>query len=329
MNRAIFPTLCMLLAACSSTNTPPTTTQDAGTDTPAVDAPVEVDGATADTPAPQDVPPADVPMTSRCGTAQPDVSSISNTEGLVIGPDGTIYFSQSNAVGRLRPGMAVEPTWVAVTASTMWGLAIDPSMNRLYVGSPANGTIYKVDMASDPPMVSRFIGSAGQPNGLTLGTDGALWYTDFGGGHVYRVTADGTKTRVTTSTIAGADGIAFAADGSLLVTSYNAGTVVRLTLDSNMETARAVVARGLSGPDGLNLDAMGRMYVGGGGRVVRLDADGSNPMTLMMGAGSGVANVEFGVGALPCTDLYVARSGALLRISVDTPGADVPWHRAP
>lgn len=339
MKRSLIFSLCASLAACSSSSPPSTTGQDSGTDVPVIDTPVVTDGE-ADTPTPQDQPPADVPMTPRCGTAQPNISSIRNTEGLVIGPDGTIYYSQSTGVGRLRAGdgMVPEPQWGRIDGATqVWGLALDPTRQRLYVGVPSARKIYSLDLSTDPPASSEFVAAAGSPNGLTLGPDGALWYTDFSSpGHVYRVSPEGMKTRVTASGISGADGIAFNAEGALFVTSYGGYTVVRLTLDgSNMESGRTVVATGLGsgssgGPDGLNFDAMGRMYVGGFGSVVRLDADGGNRTTISMGSlGGGVANVEFGVGALPCTDLYVARSGALLRISVDTPGADVPWHRAP
>ena len=44
-----------------------------------------------------------------CGAARPGLESIGNAEGLVIAPDGTIYFSQpfvgpnTNYLGRYRP----------------------------------------------------------------------------------------------------------------------------------------------------------------------------------------------------------------------------------
>jgi len=60
--------------------------------------------------------------------------------------------------------------------------------------------------------------------------------------------------------------------------------------------------------------------------VYQVDADGSNPMVLQRGI-SAAANIEFGVGALPCTDIYVASGGALVRFEMgDTAGASVPWH---
>lgn len=322
------------LSACSST--PSSSTGDAAT---ALDAAVTVDAATdaptaadaeADAVAATDTPtPSDLPSTGACGTERPTISGIRGTEGLVIGPDGTIYYSQSGAVGRLTPGGSAEARWVTLQgASTVWGLALDTERQRLYVGSPATMSIFVVDLAATPPTATRFLGSAGQPNGLTMGPDGILFYSDFGGGHVYRVTPEGMRTQVTMSRIAGANGVAFGPDGMLYVDSYQAGTLLRLTLTDGRESARQTVASGLGSPDGLAFDADGRIYVGDNrGRLIRLDADGSNPEVLGMGI-SAAANVEFGAGALPCTDIYVASGGTLFRYTMGTTrGASVPWHR--
>jgi outer membrane protein assembly factor BamB len=327
MRRAL-PILIALTAACSSD---PAVTTDAGTDLGViVDTPAAADRPTGtDTPAVTDTPAAtDSGATRQCGTARPAITSVRGTEGLVIAADGTIYFSQSHAVGRIRPGMPPEPTWAALpaAATTVWGIAIDVPNHRLLVGSPATRIIYSIDLTSDAPMGVSYLATAGSPNGMTMGTDGALYYTDFGGGHVYRV-VDGARTRVTTATIPGADGLAFHRDGSLYVEGYNNGTIVKLTLTDNAESARETVVSGLMAPDGLAFDATDRMYVGGGdGRLLRLDADGTNLTVLRTGISS-AANVEFGAGALPCTDLYVASGGVLVRYEMgDTAGANVPWH---
>jgi hypothetical protein len=60
--------------------------------------------------------------------------------------------------------------------------------------------------------------------------------------------------------------------------------------------------------------------------LIRLDADGSNPEVLQRSIPA-AANIEFGAGALPCTDIYVASGGALVRYEMgDVAGARVPWH---
>ncbi|MFO0627404.1 MAG: SMP-30/gluconolactonase/LRE family protein [Polyangiales bacterium] len=322
------------LAACSSTPSTSGTDASVGTDVVTAADVVTADSATpADVPAtPADVPatPTDMPTMASCGTGQPTITGIRGTEGLVIGPDGTIYYSQSGAVGRLPPGGSPTNRWAVLTgATTVWGLALDTRRNRLYVGSPATQSLFVVDITADPPTAETFLSGAGQPNGLTIDADGNVFYSDFSGGHVYRVTPDGMRSQVTTTRVSGANGVAFGPDGSLYVESYQAGTLLKLTLTDNRESARSTVASSLGNPDGLAFDADGRIYVGdnGGRRLIRLDADGSNPMVLGTGI-SAAANVEFGAGALSCTDIYVASSGALYRYTMGTArGAAVPWHR--
>lgn len=322
----------LALAACSSSPTP--SGSDAGTS----DVQTATDAQTAtDTPAATDVPMStdaptttDVPAMTACGMERPTITGIRGTEGLVIGPDGTIYYSQRSAIGRLRPGGSPENNWVALTgATTVWGLALDPARQRLYAGSPATRIIYAVDLSADPAAATTLYANAGGPNGLTLDPNGDVIYSDFNGGQVYRVTPDGTRSTITTSRIAAPNGVAFGPDGALYVDSYQTGSLIKLTLADGRESARETVAMGLGAPDGLAFDAMGRIYIGDnqGGRLIRLDADGSNPEVLGMGI-SAAANIEFGAGALPCTDIYVASGGTLFRYTMGTTaGAAVPWHR--
>jgi sugar lactone lactonase YvrE len=265
--------------------------------------------------------------TVACGTEKPDVSTITGSEGLVIGADGTIYFSQPSAVGRLRPGAASKPekAWAKVTGSQVWGLAIDRANHVLYAGSPTTSTIYKVTL-EDTPTVTNLVTMAGQPNGLTMGADGALYYSDFAAmGNIYRVTPDGTRTKVTTTPLAQPNGLAFGADGALYVDLFQAGSITKLTLAAGLETARAdFVAKGLApADDGLAFDAAGNAYVGYAGGVSRVSADGKMLTNLAKG---GTANLEFGAGALDCKDIYYVTGGKLARVTNDVAGAAVPWH---
>lgn len=289
-----------------------------------------IDGGPSDGGMPIDSGGGTDSATPGCGGARPSISMIRRTEGLVIGRDGTIYYSQSGGVGRLRPGGSMEKTWVTISgARTVWGLALDAANTYLYVGSPATGSIHRVDIAAGTS--TEFLASAGSPNGLTIGPDGALYYSDFEGDRVYRVAtggATGTRAEVTASPIAAANGVAFLADGTLLVASYSTGTIHRLTLSGGVETGRAPFVTGPTGADGLAVDAAGRVYVASqsGGAVHRYEADGTG-MTMIRSGISGVANIEFGAGALDCEDLYMTAADEMQRYEMGTtPGAAVPWH---
>jgi sugar lactone lactonase YvrE len=335
--------LCASLAACGDNNTTPSADSGAAdapvVDTPIVDAP-ESDAPESDAPA-VDAPAvdaaADAPAVdarpdapaASCGSARPTVTGTASTEGIVIAADGTIYYSQSGGVGRITPGGVRTASWVRLAgASTVWGLALDAPRRRLYVGSPANGTVYAVDLSTDPPMATPFLTGAGGPNGLTMGPDGLLYYSDFNGSHVYRVDESGMRTRVTTSTITQANGVAFY-NGSLYVASYGRGALYRLTLTDGAETARDTVITGLGSLDGLAFDATGAAYVTDQrmGRLVRIAPDGATSENLLTGL-SAPANVEFGVGPLSCSDIYIATGRGVVRYEMGSAnGLDVPWHR--
>ncbi len=336
MRDAILLGLLLTLSACSGSGTEDGGLGDAG---PAdggpgrVDAAAPADAGGLDAASPADAgsdagvtaPDAGPPDAGApCGAERPDVSGIRGTEGLVIARDGTLYYSTGSSVGRLRPGEAPEDAWSLVMGMRVWGLTLDATNETLFAGVPGSG-VYAVDVATAR---STRIVSGGSPNGLAIGADGALYYSDFGGDAVYRVLPDGSdRALVTASPIAAANGVAFEADGALLVASYATGVLLRLRLTDGVETDRATVATGLGSPDGVALDALGRIYVtdNSGGTLTRLDADGSRPLVLATRI-SAAAAIEFGAGALDCEDVYVASSGALVRHDGDSRGASVPWH---
>ena len=322
------------LAACSPSNSDPDVNAiDSGTGgndaQTGMDVLASADAQPAnDVPAGRDDGPgADVPM-GACGTGRPDLSALPGAEGLVIGGDGTMYFSQDGAIGRMRPGMAAETSWVTLPteASTVFGLAISAARHTLYAASPSAMRIYTIDLALPTPAAVALAFDAGQANGLTVGPDGALYYSDSAADAVFRVDAAGARTQVSTGSFNGANGVAFGPDGAMYVDNYGDGTLTRVTLTGGMESARTTVAMNLGSPDGIAFDAAGRIYVtdNAAGRLIRLAADGTGMTVLRMDL-RGAANVEFGAGALNCRDIYVA-GDSIYRIEGDAAGAMVPWH---
>lgn len=270
---------------------------------------------------------SDSGTTGCTGTATPDLTGTSGSEGLVIARDGTIYYAVPGGVGRIGTDGVMNESWLPIASgATIWGLALDADDTHLYIADPSAGQLRVATGLSGTPSQSPLVAIA-QPNGVTLGPDGAIYVSDFANDSVLRVdAATGTSTTVTASAISGADGVAFTDDGTLLVTSYAAGTVLALTLDaSHHETARATVATGVSSADGIAIDENGVLYVGGGSRVYRIGAGGTPDMTLQM-SHPGTANLEWGAGVLGCHDLYVATGTGLTRIALTVGQRAVPWH---
>jgi sugar lactone lactonase YvrE len=261
----------------------------------------------------------------RASAPAPGLESVADSEGLAIDADGTVYFSQPSAVGRLTPAGKLDKEWAKLPGATKtWGIAIDRPAKALYIGSPATSTVYKVTL-DETPAVTTLVPNAGAPNGLTMGPDGALFYTDFQtAGDVYRVATDGTRTKVTASTLPRPNGLAFGPDGALYVDLYEQGAVTRLTLAGGKETARAdFITSGLDKADGIAFDSAGNVYIGWGEGVSRVSPDGKSLKKLAKGK---TANVEFGAGAIPATALYAVTEKKLVRIANDAPGAAVRWH---
>jgi lysophospholipase L1-like esterase/sugar lactone lactonase YvrE len=268
-----------------------------------------------------------------CGAARPSLEQISNAEGLVIAPDGTIYFSQpfvgSNTqyLGRYRPpyDQPPETRWVDMGGNAL-GIALDPERKVLYAGSRTLKKLLRVTLG-DPPTLRALADAEGGINGVTLGEDGAVYYSDQDGGHLYRVDPEGAKTRVTTSPITEPNGIAFGPDGKLYVVSWTTTEVTRLELANGVEVGRVLFATlpQVKG-DGIAFDARGRVYATASSTLYEISPDGKEVHPLGRTAG---ANIEFGAGALACTDMYIAGVGqGIRRFQHDTAGLDVPWHRA-
>ena len=282
-------------------------------------------------------PSADRPDLTAAGAPGPG-----RTEGLVIDAKGVVYYSQREGVGRIPVNGAADNAWVRLPGElNVFGLALDPVRGALFAGAPDKaGRIYRIPLDGNPaPEV--WIEGAGKANGLTLGPDGGIWYSDQSGGDVYRVdpTRAGTRTKANREPLVEPNGIAFGPDGGLCVLSWTRGSITRLVLRDEAEAERSVVIgdvreaipdakrEGDAKADGIAFDAAGRIYVTVQGALRRLSADLRSSETLLTGAG---ANIEFGAGALKATDIYVAGGKQLLRFPDNSvPGALVPWHVVP
>lgn len=271
---------------------------------------------------------ADVGPMSGCGSERPDISSVNAARGVVIAADGTIYFSQFNAVGRRRPGMAPELRWVVFPSAvtSVLALALDATRHRLYAASTI-GTIYSLDLDLDVPTTEVYATGVPSPAGMAVTPDGELYVVEnYNNGSVFYVIRG--RVYPMTNRLLFAAGLVIEPDGSLLVAVSSDGTLVRIHLADHHEVDRAVIATGLGNPSGLATDVAGRIYVSdnGGRRLLRVDADGRNLQVLLSGI-PGPMDLAFGTGALPCTDLYIGSTLTFMRYERgDTPGAPVSGH---
>jgi hypothetical protein len=276
-----------------------------------------------------------------CGNYVAAANTTGGAEGLVVTPDGTLYFSQAGTgqhIGRIRPGGPVERNWVMVGPNVL-GITYDPKRKLIYAGRRGQGTanppaVMKIDVSGPTPLVGMLATAGASINGVTLGEDEAVYYTEESARNIRRVTYFGTSSLVNATALPGnPNGLAFGPDGKLYVVYFSGNNqITRLTLTNGGETGRAVFLAnvGSAGADGIAFDDMGRVYVTAGGQLRRFSSVmmmGTPRMEMMMPSNG--ANIEFGVGALNCNDVYVGSGNAGIRrhTLADARGANVPWHR--
>ncbi len=263
-----------------------------------------------------------------CGEDVVDGSGITGTEGVVVGRDGTVYFSQSEGVGRRLPNGTLELDWLALPgADTVWGVMLSPDNTRLYAASPTTASIFVVDVA-DAAVDFELTSSLAGPNGLTVDDDGTLFVADFFNDIVfgYDVGVDEATTtqfRVTRD-VPTPNGVLVDGD-DVLVLGYNDGELHRILGGRTATGTDSLVVDGLGSPDGIVRAADGSFFVTDNGGDEVLHVDGTTVTPIASGI-SAAANLEFGVAPLRCDRLLVTSSGALRVLDVGQSGAPVPWR---
>jgi streptogramin lyase len=173
--------------------------------------------------------------------------------GITVGPDGALWFTDSNAnqIKRITTAGAITGFQVPFSGSVwntyLWGLAAGPDgalwFTELYGGKIGRITTGGV-IAEYPPD-----GFLKGPAGITAGPDGALWFTEENGGKVGRITTAGVITEYPTgpafSITAGPDGALWFAELTAIGRITTSGVV------THYPVPRAKFLYGITaGPDG-------------------------------------------------------------------------------
>lgn len=199
--------------------------------------------------------------------------------------------------------------------------------NGIMALDPASGAVTPV---VERVRAERFKG----PNDLCFAANGDLYFTDQGAtgmhdptGRVWRLSADGRLEKLIDNGPS-PNGVALDPEGrALFVAMTRANEVWRLPLNPEGGTSKVqVFARfsgGLSGPDGLAVDAEGALSIchAGLGRVFQVDRLGQPRLSIRSPRGLTTTNLAY--GGADTRDLYITESstGAVLRARLKTPGA--------
>ena len=256
------------------------------------------------------------PTATACtvGAADPVFSTDGGTEGIAVEKDGTIYTSDfcSGEVFRVDPDGNV-------TTLTTIPYGVDNSNcdigTTLGVATSENGSVWVVAWSGVPesngvwriapdgsaelsvPMPPE---AAAIPNDLVFDPDGALYITESKAGAVWKAEpGEAAEPWLTTDLLAppegqdfGANGIAFR-EGNLYVANFARGTIIKVPVENDGSPGTPAVfatiaphGEGLTGPDGLEFDALGNLYTvtAGGAQMVRISPSGEAKVVLDLAA---------------------------------------------
>jgi len=269
-----------------------------------------------------------------CGTtpAAFDVTQFGKMEQMSVAPDGTVYWSNQGAsIGKYAPPYAngtIEATWKTIAGAGILGIALDPKRNVLYAGSRETADkLYTIDLATGNVTNTVTLPSSHSINGVTIGDDANVYYTDQSGGNVYRVgPTDTAPTKINTMSVAQGNDLAFGPDGWLYVNiwSPSPATIVRLNIQNGVAVAQElfVTLTGSGNGDGIAFDSAGNIYANAGGLYKVTPAKEVTKV-----AASGTAGIELGCGALSCNDLFYSTASTVSLLTVTPGGLNVYWHR--
>ena len=210
------------------------------------------------------------------------VSSFTNLDGadlplwITTGPDGALWFSFDNAIGRITTAGTVTVYPVGPPLLTPWGsgqITTGPDGALWFTAEDAIGRI-----TTGGTVTTYSTGGLFAPGGIVPGPDGALWFTFENG--IGRITTSGTITTYPVGVPMlgpfGSQGITSGSDGALWFAAANAigrittSGIVTTISDPSINSPNGIA----TGPDGAvwftNLfgNSIGRIAVAAAGAVV-------------------------------------------------------------
>ena len=191
-------------------------------------------------------------------------AGIANPFGIVNGPDGDLWFTDFNSPGSF--GQVTMKGKITIHTSSdidePFGITTGPG-GTLWIATEAATKTRKGSIAEIAP--SKKTSSTGkvtvytkagvaQPTGITQGPDGALWFTNYAGNSIGRITTAGKGTIFTGKGIDKPYLITSGPDGAVWFTNYADNAIGRITTSGTVSifTGNGIDAPAdiTAGPDG-------------------------------------------------------------------------------
>jgi gluconolactonase len=262
------------------------------------------------------------------------------TEGPLWHPDGFFYFVDVRASVLYRVVLGQAPEVVRKTSGGN-GTTFDLQGRLINCEGDDRRLTRTGHDGQVSTMIDRFDGlRLNRPNDVICRSDGTIFFTDpsirvpvmerdIGEGAVYRIAPDGGTHRVAWCEYP--NGLALSPDEKTLYVANTRWTqyIHAIELDSAGDMVRRRVfgdmsADGTNGvPDGMKVDAAGRVFCTGTGGVWVFAPDGNRIGTIE--TPEVCANIAFGGPDL--RTLLLTASTSLYTLRVKTPGLPHPWYK--
>ena len=273
-------------------------------------------------------------------TAERLATGFGFTEGPLWHPDGYYYFVdiRQSVLFRLTPGKAAEI--VRTDTGEGNGTTFDLE-GRLVMCEGSNRRVTRTGRDGRVEvLVDRFEGKRlNRPNDVVCRSDGSIYFTDPGlrvplaqrevdHAGVYRITREGAVSLV--ADFEYPNGLAFSPDERVLYVANTrwAQYIHRLELDAAGAVVRRRIFADMSSdetegvPDGMKLDAQGRVFCTGPGGTWVFAPDGARLGIIR--TPEVPANVAFGGPDL--RTLFLTARTSVYALRVRTPGQPHPWY---
>jgi virginiamycin B lyase len=183
--------------------------------------------------------------------------------GISAGADGQVWFSHGDAIGRITLGGAVRQDPIPTQSSGTGWMHLGPDRAIWFAERFGNkiGRIAVDGRITEYPilgMATCAVGAPGNsslPQGITTGSDGALWFTEECGNRIGRITLDGQITEYPVPTPDSHPlGITAGPDGALWFVEKQAEKIGRITTTGQITefkiSSGTLPQRITAGPDG-------------------------------------------------------------------------------
>ncbi|HEY9151697.1 MAG TPA: hypothetical protein VIN60_02345 [Anaerolineales bacterium] len=198
------------------------------------------------------------------GNLQTLLSGLSEPEGMVMLPDGSLIITEQgkNRLIRYDPTTKTTTLFLALHNTTgqlgVDGIAYDSKTQTIIVPDSPNGTVLRVSL--DGQTVSVIARGFARPTGAWVEADGSILVVDENGNSLNRIQTDGSIQ--TLDHLPTPDDVTEDDQGNIFVNTLGDGAIHLISRATNLDT---VLVSGMLDPQGIILDADGNLIIADAG----------------------------------------------------------------